>query len=162
MDIFEFAMNMELEGKTLYEDAAATSSNPGIRRILLEMAEDEAAHYELFKAMKEGQAWGGKSTKSKVLTTAKVFFEELAEKGAAEFPKDELAVWEKLRAAEQRAEEYYRKQAVDASDEASRRAWNTIADEERKHHHLIDNMIEFLERPTRWLENAEWHQMESY
>jgi rubrerythrin len=156
MDVFDFAMKIELEGKAWYEQQAERTTEPGLRRILLEMAEDEARHYEVFKGLKEGRGWPETTEETRVLDSASNFFEELAKKGAPKFPEDELSAWKELRETEAKAEAFYREKAAEATDEGARKALNLIADEERKHHDLIDNMIDFLTEPIAWLENAEW------
>ena len=40
--------------------------------------------------------------------------------------------------------------------------FNKIADEEKRHQTVIENVIRFLDRPRQWLENAEWHHLEDY
>lgn len=162
MDVFDYAMKIELDGKAFYEKRAQLTTHQGLRNILLEMAEDEQKHYEIFKEMKEGRGWDAMGEGTQILTRAKGFFEQLAEEGVPEFPADELAAWKELRETEENAEKFYREKAAEATDETSRKALNLIADEERKHHHLIDNMIEFLTRPSTWLEDAEWRNIEAY
>ena len=56
MDVFEFAMKMELDGKEWYEKAAAQTTDGALKNILLEMAADEQKHYEVFKAYRDGSA----------------------------------------------------------------------------------------------------------
>ena len=162
MDVFEFAMKIELEGKAWYEKQAETTQNPRLRSILLEMAQDEQEHYELFKRMKDEGGFSGGTPSSDVLDKVKVFFEEMSIEEANAFPSAEVEAWKQLRDNEGNAEKFYREKAAEAKDEASRKALTLIADEERKHHHLIDNMIEFLTRPSTWLEDAEWRHIEAY
>jgi rubrerythrin len=161
MEVFDFAMKMELEGKAWYERRAQLTEHPGLRRILQEMAEDEGRHYETFKALKEGRGGTGSTEETQVLGSVKSFFEELVDKGAPQFPEHDLAAWKELRETEAKAEKFYREKADEATDEDSRQALELIADEERKHHLLIDNMIEFLTTPDAWLENAEWRQVKT-
>jgi len=35
-----------------------------------------------------------------------------------------------------------------------------IADEEHTHWALIENVLQFLDRPKQWLENAEWNNLD--
>lgn len=37
-----------------------------------------------------------------------------------------------------------------------------LAEEEKKHYFLLDNIIEFVSRPETWLENAEFCHLEEY
>ena len=56
MNIFEFAMKMEEDGRAFYLENAEKTSLPGLKRILTELAEDELKHYLLFKALNDEQS----------------------------------------------------------------------------------------------------------
>lgn len=162
MDVFEFAMKIELEGKAWYEKQAETTQNPRLRSILLEMAQDEQEHYELFKRMKDEGGFSGGTPSSDVLDKVKVFFEEMSIEEANAFPSAEVEAWKQLRDNEGNAEKFYREKAAEATDEKTRAALEQIADEEHKHFQLIENMISFLTEPQGWLENAEWRGMSAH
>ena len=51
MNIVKFAMQMELDGKLFYQQAAATAAQPELREILLYLADDEQRHYMFFKKL---------------------------------------------------------------------------------------------------------------
>ena len=53
MDIFEFAMKMEMDGRNLCLEHATKIANPELKRILEKLAEDERKHCEIFKSLKE-------------------------------------------------------------------------------------------------------------
>lgn len=156
MDVFDFAMKIELEGKAAYEKQAKATQHPGLRKILEEMAQDEQCHYEVFKRMKEQNGPTGETPLSQVLDNVKVFFEKMTVEEATAFPSAEVEAWRRLRDNELDAEAFYREKAGEATDEKTRKALEQIADEEKKHHQLIENMIDFLTEPQGWLENAEW------
>ena len=50
-DIVEIAMQLELNGKAFYTAAAQTAVDPSIRALFLELAQQEQAHYEVFKSL---------------------------------------------------------------------------------------------------------------
>ena len=37
-----------------------------------------------------------------------------------------------------------------------------IAEEEKKHAFLLENVIDFVTKPDNWLENAEWHNFDQF
>jgi rubrerythrin len=37
-----------------------------------------------------------------------------------------------------------------------------LADEEKKHYFLLENIIDFVSRPQKWLENAEFYHLDEY
>ena len=51
MDIYAFAMQMEQDGERFYRELAVQSAGEGMRKILTMLAEDEAKHYQVVKAM---------------------------------------------------------------------------------------------------------------
>ena len=82
MSIFEFAMQMELDGKAYYEELAAKTEVPQLKKVLLEMASDEQKHYNLFKAMNENEDTAYDSDQAtKILASTSNIFEELKASG---------------------------------------------------------------------------------
>jgi len=158
MNVFEFAMKMEMDGKTFYEEHAAKVDSPELKRILLELAGDEQKHYNIFKAMRDGTAAEyDEARKTKILSEVRNVFEEL-KKAASEFAfePDAKEIWVEAREIEKKAESFYREKANELSDEGQKHILNRIADEEHRHWVTMDNVIGFLERPKQWLEDAEW------
>ncbi len=160
MNVFEYAMKMELDGKAWYEKMAEETESEILRKILLDMSEDEERHYEIFKKLKEWNtvaAAGMLSPETDVLDNARNLFEKMAAQGEKPvFSQNALSAWESLRKTEGEAEKFYRDKAAESDNKEAREALLMIADEERKHWVVIDKVINFLSAPERWLENAEW------
>jgi rubrerythrin len=162
MNIFEYAMQMETDGRAFYLEHAAKATQPELKTILLELAEDEQKHYNLFKALRDGHTAEYKEeAKTKILATVKNVFQQM--KSAHQdfkFPADAKKIWEQAREVEKKAEAFYREQVsvVDRPDQKS--VLTKIADEEHRHWVTLQNVIEFLDRPNQWLENAEWSGLE--
>ncbi|MEW5815090.1 MAG: ferritin family protein [Spirochaetota bacterium] len=55
MDIFDFAMQMEEDGKNFYLDLSRKTRDKGIHKILNLLAEAEVRHYNTLQAMKQRQ-----------------------------------------------------------------------------------------------------------
>ncbi len=53
MDIYKYAMQMELDGRHFYLDLAEKTNNTGIKSILTMMAESEARHYNIILGMQK-------------------------------------------------------------------------------------------------------------
>lgn len=161
MDVFEFAMKMELDGKAWYEKAAAQTKDSALKNILLEMARDEQMHYELFRSYRDGGA-DVVMKPTKVLANAKTLFENLAAAGPAEYAGDEVAVWKELLENETNAENFYLEKAAESDDEQTKSTLEMIAAEERRHRIVIEHMVQFLTAPKTWIENAEWTHLDQY
>jgi len=164
MNVFDYAMKMEMDGKSFYEEHAAKVDNPALKRILLELAKDEQKHYNLFKAMRDGKPTTyDEGSKTTILTSIKNVFEDLkGQDGGFSFPADAKQIWEEAREIEKKSEAFYREKAkeMDSADQAN--VWNKIADEEHRHWVTMENVIGFLDRPEKWLEDAEWNHLEQY
>lgn len=75
MNLFDFAMQMELEGKEYYEKLKAETPIVGIQKILSILAADEQKHYEVLYDMKLEAA--KEMTDSTALEQARVIFKSL-------------------------------------------------------------------------------------
>lgn len=158
MNIFEHAMKMEEDGRSFYLEHAEKTGNPLLKKVLLELSDDELKHYNLFKAMRDHQAVEYKEAeKTTILDTVKNVFETMkTEKQDFTFPDDARNIWETAREIERKTEAFYRDQAKQLDDDAQKLILTRIADEEHRHWVTIENVIQFLDRPKQWLVDAEW------
>ena len=164
MDIFEYAMQMEEDGRAFYLRHAEKTSDPGLKSILIELAEDEIRHYDVFKAMRDDQPVEYKEdAMTTILSSVKNVFESMKAEGK-ELPlrANDSRLWEEAREIERKSETFYRDRAGEIENEDRKRILGLIADEEHKHWIALDNIVQFLSRPQHWLENAEWSNLEDY
>lgn len=164
MNIFEFAMKMEEDGRAYYLEHAEKTNLPGLKRILTELAEDELKHFNIFKAMRDAEKVEYEEAEgTTILSTLKNVFQSLkAENKSHTFKGDVKKIWEQALEVEEKSENFYREKVRDVDDENRKRILNKIADEEHKHYVAIENVIRFLDRPREWLEDAEWSNLEDY
>lgn len=163
-NIFDFAMKMEQDGRAFYLEHADKVGHPQLKKILIELADDEAKHYAIFKALRDGQpASYEEAAKTGILGTVKNVFEQLkADKGDYSFPADARKIWAEAQMVEKKSEDFYREKAGEVSDANQKHILNKIADEEHRHWVTMENVIKFLDRPKTWLEDAEWSNLEEY
>ena len=164
MNVFEFAMQMETDGRAFYLEQSEKVESPWLKKILVELADDELKHYNIFKAMKEGKTAEYKEAEqTKIIPTLKNVFETLkAENKDYAFPADSKKIWEEALEIEKKSEEFYRDKAGEVEGESQKHILNKIADEEHKHWVTLQKVIRFLDRPDHWLEDAEWSNLEDY
>ncbi len=162
MNVFEHAMKMEQDGRAFYLEHAGKVSEPALKRILQELAEDELKHYKLFEAMqKHHQAEYRESDVTTILSTARNVFEKMRDQNRDfAFPVDARKMWEIALDVEKKSEDFYRETALGLKDEKQKQIWNRIADEETRHWTAIEHVIQFLDSPRQWLADAEWTSME--
>lgn len=164
MNVFEYAMQMELDGKTYYEESAEKVDVPEFKKILLELASDELKHYNIFKAMRDNEPVEYvEDEATKIFTEVKNIFITLKEENKDyTFPSEAKGIWEHAREVEKKAEEFYRESADSINDAQKADILNKIADEEHKHWVTMENIINFIDRPNTWLEDAEWSNLDDY
>ncbi len=162
MSIFEYAMKMEQDGRSFYLEHAAKAPAPELKRILLELADDEQRHFNLFKALHDGASAEYKETeKTTILATVKNVFETMKSGDKPyQFSPDARVIWEEAREIEKKAERFYRAKAVEVTSANERNILIRIADEEHRHWVTMEQVIQFLDRPKRWLDDAEWSNLE--
>jgi rubrerythrin len=159
MDIYEFAMQMEQDGEAFYRDLAAKSGNTGVTRILNMLADDELKHYGIVKQMSEQSS--PQMAETTVLSDAKNIFAQMS---GTEFSLEGLQVdlYLKAQDIERQSQEFYEENADQVTDSVRRAILLKIADEEKRHYFLLDSVIEFVDRPRTWLEDAEFTHLDDY
>lgn len=156
-EIFEFAMQMEKDGEAYYRDVAKKCGNAGLQQILTMMADEEVKHYNIFKKMSEGK---GEYTSSTLMSGIKNVFQQIREEGQTfDFDASHEDYYRKAQEVEKKSEDFYRAKAEETDDEREKMILHKIADEEHHHFQVLENIIDFINKPGQWLENAEWHNM---
>ena len=161
MDIFEFAKEKERYAEEFYRDRAAKSPDKGLAEIFLLLANEEEKHFDLIEKMQAEVP--AELTETTVLSDATAIFEKIRE-GTKKFSfdKSELELYKEAQKIEQNARDYYLDKADQVEVQAQKDIFIKLAEEEKKHYFLLDNIIDFVSRPQQWLENAEFHHMEDY
>ncbi|MFO7914424.1 MAG: ferritin family protein [Candidatus Krumholzibacteriales bacterium] len=160
MDIFEYALQLEKDGEEFYRGIAANTDDQGLKSIMLMLADEEVKHFRTIRKMKDNEYVMPETT---ILSDARNLFEKMA--GGDEFIEDEedqIEVYREAQEIEKRSELFYGEKAEEAENEQQKKLLERLAEEERKHYFLLDNIIEFVSRPEHWLENAEWNHLETY
>jgi rubrerythrin len=162
MNVYEYAMQMELDGKAFYEKHAAKIEEPGLKKILLELANDEDKHYNIFKAMRDGKgAKYEEATQTKILESVKNVFEQLSD-GDKDFtfPSNARDLWVEAREVEKKTEAFYREKAEELESDEQKAIFHRIADEEHRHWVTMENIIGFIDHPKNFIEDAEWSNID--
>ena len=162
MDVFDYAMKMELDGKAYYEEHADKTELPELREILMTLAADEQKHFEIFKALRDGKEADFPAERdTKILVDVRNVFEKLRTQGEDfKFASEVVEVWKKAQLVEKESEDFYRGKAAEVDSDHQKQMLNRVADEEHKHWTTIENVIRFLLHPQAWLEDAEWYDLE--
>lgn len=161
MNPYDFAMQMEKDGEAYYRELAEKTSDAGLKSIWNRLADDERKHYTTFKEMKAGEE--PQMAGTTILEDAKNIFKQMkAENAPQSLELSEEGLYEKALEIEKRSEEFYRLKAKEAEKPNRRDLFLKIAEEEKKHYFLVDNILEFMRAPRSWLENAEFNHLGNY
>ena len=160
MGIFEYAMQMEKDGENFYRGLAEKVSNKGVKTILTMLADEEVKHYEI---LSKAQSEEEKLPETTILDDAKNVFMQMKE-GAGEFDVGvgQVELYREAREIEERSRGFYLEKSEQVEQGRHKELFLKVADEEKKHCFLLDNIIEFVSRPEHWLEDAEFYHLEEY
>jgi rubrerythrin len=161
MDIFAFAMEKEKYSEDYYRQLADSTDNKGLQRIFAMLADEEATHYRVVEQMKSQAP--EKVCNTDVLSDAKDVFQRMRD-GVQNFNIDasQIEVYKKAQQIEKESRDFYIEKADEVNQEQQKAIFLKLAEEEKKHYFLLENIIEFVSRPEQWLENAEFCHLEEY
>ncbi len=159
MDIYEYAMQMEKDGENFYREVASKTNNSGLKTILTMLADAEVRHYSLFKNMKNNDKVG--MPDSPILNDVKNIFIDMREKKQFEADISQIELYKKAQGIEKQTRDFYLDKADKVAPE-QKEIFLKIADEEKRHYLVLENIIKFVSKPDIWLENPEWYHLEDY
>ncbi len=160
-NIFQFAIDTEREAEKYYRDLAGKTNHTGMKNILVRLAEEEVRHAKIIADMAAGK--NDVPTGTTVLPDVKQMFAKIVDKNAALEPAvTAVDVYEKAKQFEFKSRDFYLEKAGQVSDPKQKEILHILAEEEKKHAFLIDNIIEFVSRPSSWLEDAEFNHIDEY
>lgn len=159
MNVLDFAMKMELQGKAYYETLAASAGLPGLKVIFTELAADEQKHLDVLRRLKEGATFG--MADSRAMERARsVFTELLRDKGAVAGLQEALDAYKLALKVEAESVELYEGMASGEDDPGIVQLYLTLANEEKKHYNIVENVCDFLTRPKYYLEWREFSNLD--
>ncbi len=161
MNIIDYALQMEKDGEAYYRELAAEAENSGVKQVFEVLADAEAEHYRAFMQMKQDQPVS--KSEEKHIAKIKTLFTELKEGGVKNtLSDDQVSAYIKARDVERKSQETYELKAEELTDPEQKAICLKIAQEEGKHYVILDNLVELLQRPVTWVEDAEWRNLEDY
>lgn len=160
MDVFDFAMKVETDGKAYYEKLAAQTDLPGLQTIFACLAQDEQKHFEIFKRLKEGSAIPPVE-ESSTLEKVRHIFETLPlpEKALANIA-DSLEAYRHAMKIEADSLRFYEEAANEEKNPQIRKLLLRIAAEEQQHFNIMDNVFHFVNAPNQYLAGAEFSNLD--
>ncbi|MDN5360650.1 MAG: hypothetical protein PWQ84_1713 [Thermotogaceae bacterium] len=164
MNIYDFAINFEIENRKLYEEFAEKSGNEHLRGVFLRLAKAEKKHENIVRQLKEKKKVD--EVETDILSSAKDAFESISKDLESTeddiFPQQQVDVYKKAKEMEVDSYKFYTEKAEETDNPDVEKSFKRLAEEEKKHERIIDNIIEMVNRPNTWLEDAEWNHMDEY
>ena len=150
---------MELDGRHFYLDMMKKTNNKGLKNILTMMADSEAKHYNVILDMQKNDKTEF-SADTEVLTNVKNIFMKMKEEKDIDVDVSQAEFYKKALKTEADARKFYLERADEEEDSHRKEIFLNLAEEERKHCVLLENMIGFVSQPADWLENPEWYHLD--
>lgn len=158
MNIFEFAKKMEMDGKKRYEEQYEIETNQGIKEILKLLISQEQEHYNALNSLEHSGRYN--DYKEASFAGVKNLFEEMKDE-LDRVSKNHVKFYAAILEIEKKSEAFYRKHAEENEGQV-KEILLKLAKEEHGHVIIIDNIIEFINKPNTWVEDAEFNHLGNY
>jgi rubrerythrin len=161
IDALKIALQMEIDGKEFYQQAARESRDDLGKKLLNTLAGEEDIHRQVFQRIYEAisarRGWPDvdlKSDSGRNLRT--VFARANSQSGAAiHAGESELEAVDKARKMEGMTYDFYQNRQRQASDPAEKEFYEKLAGQEQQHSLALSDYREYLVNPAGWLVNKE-------
>ena len=162
MNFIETALELEKRAIQMFRDLAGQcASNEGIKNILNMLADDQEKHKQAFTEMLESSC--GEKMSAQIFSRVKGLFERMQEdKKTFSCDLDQLNLYKQARDLVLKKQSLYTDMADSVDCPGDREVLRTIADQERRQSIVLDNIIEMVNRPNSWLEDAEFNHLDEY
>lgn len=162
MNVFDFAMKMETDGKAYYEKLARETSLPGLSGIFARLAADEAKHYEIFAALKSGNQVPSMRATTILEEVKNVFAGLSREKTSLQGAQAELAAYQHAMKLESDSFRLYEDAAAKEQNAGVKALLLQIAGEEHKHFNVLANIFQFVNAPNQFLAWREFSNLDEF
>jgi rubrerythrin len=161
MNVFDFAMQMELDGKEHYEKLAAGTSIMGLYNIFIMLSTDEQKHYDVIQSMKTGSR--GTMASSIVLDESKNVFQGLIkDKAQIGGLRKDLDGYRYAMKVESDSVKFYEDMAKKEDAVEIVQLLLKIANEEKKHYNIMENLYDFVLTPQNYLAWGEFSNLKEF
>jgi rubrerythrin len=96
-----------------------------------------------------------------ILNDVKNIFIEMREKKQFDADVSQIELYKKAQGIEEQTRDFYLEKAEEVVH-AQKEIFLKIADEEKRHYLILENIIKVINQPDIWLENPEWYHLEDY
>lgn len=154
MDLFEFSIQMEKDAEQLYRKMAENAPVPGIKKVLLMLAEDEVKHR---MAIEQLQKKLDVPAQKGVALDIKTVFDDLkSDDSITSISVNAVEDYKKAVEIEKRGMAFYKEKFEEADDPVSKKLFEALMKQESYHLRTCENLLDMVQKPDWWVENAEF------
>jgi rubrerythrin len=158
MNPYDYAIQMSRDGEKFFRTLTRQVKKPGLRKILVMLAEDQVLHRRDFVKMKKAQRASLADAGLEVAVNP--FAKRLNRIDVGERLDENLPpaeVYRRGQALDKECEDFYRKRAARLKDPGLKQALISVADQQRRHYFTLEHLINFISEDQQPLEDAEWN-----
>ncbi|MEG6586755.1 ferritin family protein [Dendrosporobacter sp. 1207_IL3150] len=167
MNIFEYALKMELDGEKFYKDLAEKAMCKDLKVVLEGLAEDERRHYKIIQSAQSSNF--NLSEEHRFLDTIQNVFANKQDfvlhnqEALIKLKYEQIDVYKGALLKEQESVELYKKLAGSLALPEEKAICEKLMQEEIKHTEILEDIIQMLNHVNDWVEAAEFnHKDNSY
>ncbi|KAF0220867.1 MAG: hypothetical protein FD174_864 [Geobacteraceae bacterium] len=161
MNVFDFAMKMEVESWAYYEKMAAAAKTKELKTIFSLLADSEREHHEHLALLKAGT--DPNEARSVALESVKGRIRDLVGGLApADVLRNDYDGYRHAIKAEEKSIKLYEELAEQEPDMAAAELLRRIAEEEKHHLEVIENIYDFVESPQAYLAWGEFSNLREF
>ncbi|HMD67645.1 MAG TPA: ferritin family protein [Chitinivibrionales bacterium] len=160
MDPLDLALNIETEGKAYYETLAAESPVKALSGVFSVLAAEEQQHFDLFDEWRKKRKAPAPPQPGTASAKAKQIFADLSVQFIVpQAVYDYAQAYAKALELETKSISMYADMLSKANAPGDKKALQFLITEEQKHEHLVEHLLEFVNEPKEFLENAEFNHL---
>lgn len=169
MNVFDFALKMEVDGEKYYRELAAKVKYEELKVVLNSLADDEQRHYMIVQALQNrnfNSSFASDPAVSKAgngfeLGKNKAFISKDKD-SIVKFKAEQLDVYRAALLKEEESIQIYKKLKETAGQQAEKDILEKLVHEETKHAEVLSNIIQMLNHANEWVESAEFNHIKPY
>ena len=161
LEALKASIQMEIDGKEYYTKASQTSGNELGKKLLETLAKEEDSHRRrfenIYKTISSKRDWpatdlqpdGGQGLRT-------IFAQETEKLGSkVESASTEMETVQTAMNMEKKTLDFYTERAAEATHEAEKEFYESLASIEQEHSLILTDYYEYLKDPAAWFVNAE-------
>ena len=169
MNVFDFALKMELDGEQYYRKQTENVNFEGLKVILEALADDEHRHYGIIQALQHhvNNHPAVDATVSNVKNVFEIdknneFIISKDKESIAKLKDEPLDIYLAALLKEEESVKLYKKMLETAEGQSNKGIIEKIVHEEEQHVQVLGNIIEMFNHVNEWVESPEFNHQKPY